>query len=142
MATVLVVEDDALLSKLYTTLLTNHGHKVVVANDGVAGLKMATEEKPNLIMLDIMMPKMNGLQVLDELKKNVATSNIPVVVLTGLSKVNEEKDVLARGASKYLDKAAYDPKVVAEMIDQLVKVDPDGAPTVTPVAPAQPKAEV
>lgn len=152
MGKVLVVEDDALLSKLYNTLISKYGHQVVVAGDGDDGLKKASTEKPDLIMLDIMMPKMNGLQVLDALRKNPATQLIPVIVLTGLSKVNEEKDVLARGATRYYDKGENDPKQVADVVNQMLSEKAQAitaAPVQTPVvsqpvpaAPATPQPMV
>ncbi len=121
MAKVLVVEDDALLSKLYHSMLTNAGYTVVNAENGEEGVAMATKEKPDVMILDVMMPKMNGLQVLDALKKDPVTKGIPVIVLTGLKKVNEEKDVIARGAMYYLDKGEFDPKRVADLIKQVLE---------------------
>ncbi len=120
MGRILVVEDDALLSKLYRTLIEKTGQEVIVANDGDQGFALARTHKPDLIVLDIMMPKMNGLQVLDALKKDPVTVNIPVMVLTGLSQVNQGKDVLARGASMYFDKSETDPKRVAEIVSEAV----------------------
>jgi len=73
------------------------------------------------MILDVMMPKMNGLQVLDVLKKDPTTKGIPVIVLTGLKKVNEEKDVIARGATYYLDKGEFDPKRVADLIKKVLE---------------------
>lgn len=113
---ILLVEDDTLLVKMYATILTNNGFEVVTAGDGEEALQLVRTQKPALVMMDIMMPKMNGLQALDAIRNDPAVAKIPVIMLTGLSKVNEEKDVLARGANLYLDKSKYDPKDVMEKI--------------------------
>ena len=77
--------------------------------------------------MDIMMPKINGLQALDQLKKDPETKAIPVIVFTNLANVNDEHDVLARGALKYVDKSQYDPRKVVELIKEVLATLPVAA---------------
>ena len=104
MARILVADDDPLSIKLLNFRLRSVGHEVISAVDGGEALEIATREKPDLVLLDIMMPVMNGFQVLRKLKLQEETKNIPVIMLT--SKV-QEKDVvfgLEAGAEDYITK--------------------------------------
>lgn len=120
MAKVLIVEDDALMSRLYQKIFKFEKYEVDTASNGEEGLKKATEGKPNLILLDIMMPKMNGLQVLDKLKANPDTKKIPVVMLTNLAGDKDAETALAKGAVKYIIKSEHEPKEVADMVKQII----------------------
>ncbi len=104
MARILVADDDPLSIKLLNFRLRSVGHEVVFAVNGGEALEIATREKPDLVLLDIMMPVMNGFQVLRKLKSQEETKNISVIMLT--SKV-QEKDVvfgLEAGAEDYITK--------------------------------------
>ncbi len=104
MARILVADDDPLSIKLLDFRLRSVGHEVIFAVNGGEALEIATREKPDLVLLDIMMPVMNGFQVLRKLKSQEETKNIPVIMLT--SKV-QEKDVvfgLEVGAEDYITK--------------------------------------
>lgn len=117
--TILLVEDDEFLAELYATKLTLEGYKVYLAIDGLKGLKMAKEKKPALILLDILLPKMDGFTVLAELKKDPKAKNIPVVLLTNLSQRSEVKRGLDLGAVDYLIKAHFMPSEVVAKIKRL-----------------------
>jgi DNA-binding response OmpR family regulator len=80
---VLVVEDDPSVRGLLQTLLAAQGYRVAVADDGLAGLVKASSARPALILLDLMMPDLGGLRVLEELRSDPALSSVPVVVVTG-----------------------------------------------------------
>ena len=104
MARILVADDDPLSIKLLNFRLSSVGHEVIFAVNGGEALEIATREKPDLVLLDIMMPVINGFQVLRKLKSQEETKNIPVIMLT--SKV-QEKDVvfgLEAGAEDYITK--------------------------------------
>ena len=104
MARILAADDDPLSIKLLNFRLRSVGHEVISAVNGGEALEIATREKPDLVLLDIMMPVMNGFQVLRKLKSQEETKNIPVIMLT--SKV-QEKDVvfgLETGAEDYITK--------------------------------------
>ncbi len=109
---ILLVEDDPMLTELYETKLEMEGYQVTVVTDGEAGLKQAKKLKPDLILLDIMLPKLNGFAVLKELKANRGTVTIPVIVLTNLGGEkadNDKKLALGLGASQFLVKTFHLP---------------------------------
>lgn len=104
------------MSRMYTKIFTFEKYDIDVAGDGEEGLKKAKSVKPTLILLDIMMPKMNGLQVLEKLKADASTKMIPVVVLTNLSGQADAEAALKLGAVKYIVKSEYKPEEVAKMV--------------------------
>lgn len=120
MAKILIVEDDVLISTMYKDILTFDKYDVVTAGDGQEGLEKAVTEKPTLILLDIMMPKMNGLEFLEKLKSNPETKEIPVIVMTNLSGDHDAQAALTKGAVKYIVKSKYTPKEVAKMVKEIL----------------------
>jgi len=109
---ILLVEDDPMLTELYQTKLEMEGFRVSVANDGEAGLKQAGVLKPDLMLLDIMLPKLNGFEVLKSVKKDPATQAIPVIVLTNLGGAKADSDkqlALSLGAREFLVKTFHLP---------------------------------
>lgn len=141
MAKVVVVEDDVLLAKMYVKLLNFEQHEVVVANDGETALDTIKQEKPDIVLMDVMMPKMNGLQALDALKQDPVTANVPVVVMSNLVNVNDPNEVLARGAVKYVDKSMYDPKKISQLVTEVLSGQtPQQATNLTEQAPQEPTA--
>jgi CheY-like chemotaxis protein len=103
MQTILLVEDSKFLRIATERVLTKAGYLVICAADGVEALRIAEKSVPNLIILDMLLPKLSGPEVLQSLKKNVITADIPVLVLSSLSKKNEEK-LLGAGAAAFLEK--------------------------------------
>ena len=101
---ILLVEDSKFLRLATGRALTRAGYEVSFAGDGDEALLMAREKLPDLILLDMMLPKMSGLEVLKALKKEPATATIPIVVLTGLSQTNAER-LRGDGALAFLTKA-------------------------------------
>jgi two-component system sensor histidine kinase/response regulator len=81
---VLLIEDDALVADMYRLALVAAGRTVIVATDGEQGLRMASEEDPDFIVLDIRLPKLNGLEVLSHLRTNPTTSDKPVIILSNV----------------------------------------------------------
>jgi DNA-binding response OmpR family regulator len=120
MAKILIVEDDPLISRMYQKIFTFEKFEVDVAANGEEGLIKATSFNPTLILLDVMMPKMNGLQVLEKLKSNDSTKNIPIVMLTNLAGQQDAETALAKGAVKYIIKSEYEPKEVVEMVKEVL----------------------
>ena len=121
MAKILIVEDDPLISRLYEKIFTFEKYEVSLAPDGQEGLDKARLEKPTLILLDIMMPKMNGLQVLERLKADPETKKIPVVILTNLAGEKDAETALTKGAVKYIVKSEHDPKQITDMVKEILK---------------------
>ncbi len=120
MAKILIIEDDPLMSRMYAKIFSFEGFEVEIAADGEEGLAKVRSTKPTLLLLDIMMPKMNGLEVLDRLKADPETKSIPVVMLTNLAGQQDAEKALAKGAVKYIIKSEYDPKQVANMVKEIL----------------------
>lgn len=116
MAKILVIEDDALLSRMYQTIFVTNNYEVDVAVDGEEGLVKARKGRPTLILLDIMMPKLNGMEVLERLKSDPELRDIPVVILTNLAGNNDVQTALKLGAVRYIIKSENRPKQVEEIV--------------------------
>ena len=104
MARVLIVEDNPANMKLATFLLQSAGHTVLSATDAEAGLTLARGEQPNLILMDIQLPGMDGLEATGLLKRDEATSAIPVIALTTLAMKGDEERIRAAGCDGYVAK--------------------------------------
>jgi len=111
---VLVVDDEESVREVYKKEFTTNKFDVVVAADGEEGLLKAAEEVPNIILLDIMLPKMSGIDVLKALKQNPLTKDIPVLLLTNLGEETIIKEGFDLGADGYLLKVSYTPAQVVE----------------------------
>lgn len=105
MQTVLLVEDSRFLRISTERTLSRAGYRVVNAGDGEEALQVINNELPDLVLLDMMLPKLSGPDVLQAIKKNSATAAIPVIVLSGLSQKNEEK-LISAGAAAFLEKGS------------------------------------
>ena len=117
---ILLVEDDEFLSELYATKLNLEGFEVLSAVDGKKGLKLAQDKHPDVVLLDIILPKLDGFEVLQALKGDPATKEIPIILLTNLSQRDEVKRGLGLGAADYLIKAHFMPSEVVKKIKALV----------------------
>ncbi|HEY0776639.1 MAG TPA: response regulator [Gemmatirosa sp.] len=104
MASVLVVEDNAANMKLTRFLLESAGHTVLAASDAEAGLTLARDERPALILMDIQLPGMDGLQATALLKQDAVTRDIPVIALTALAMKGDEERIRAAGCDGYVAK--------------------------------------
>jgi two-component system cell cycle response regulator DivK len=104
MATVLIVEDNPANMTLATFLLKSAGYAVLSATDAEAGLTLARTEQPDLVLMDIQLPGMDGLEACAILKKNVATRDIPVIALTALAMKGDEERIRAAGCDGYIAK--------------------------------------
>jgi two-component system cell cycle response regulator DivK len=104
MAKVLIIEDNAANMSLAVFLLESAGHTVLSATDAEAGLTLARAEQPDLILMDIQLPGMDGLEATAVLKRNAATSAIPVIALTALAMKGDEKRIRAAGCDGYIAK--------------------------------------
>ena len=120
MTKILITEDDPLMSRMYQKIFTFEGFEVIMAEDGQDGLDKIRSEKPTLVMLDVMMPNLNGFEVLDKLKADPETKAIPVVMLTNLSSQQDAENAMLKGAVKYIVKSEHDPKQVADMIKEIL----------------------
>lgn len=137
----LAIEDDALVSRMYSKALAFEGFKVHLAPNGRQGLEIAHKIKPDIILLDIMMPKMNGLEVLERIKADPALKSIPVIILTNLSGTVDAQNALKLGAKAYLVKSEYKPKDIARKVKGYLpkKADPQASKPPTSQPASKPK---
>ena len=117
---ILLVEDDSFLLGMYATKFEMENFKVIMAEDGEKAVRLALKESPDIILLDIILPKINGFEVLRRLKANSAIAHIPVVLLTNLSQQDEIEQGLRMGAEDYLIKAHFMPSEVVDKIKKLL----------------------
>ena len=120
---ILVIEDEETLRRAMTEFLTEEKFSVASAEDGEKGLAMAVSEKPDLILLDIILPKLDGYEVLAGIKKDEKTKNIPVILLTNLESVEDIQKAFERGATTYLIKSDYKLEDVAGKIREILKME-------------------
>ncbi len=118
---ILIIEDDFFVRDLYDRELTRDGFKISTAEDGAEGLLKTVKEKPDLILLDIMLPKMSGLDVLKKVKEKEEVKEIPVVLLTNLGQDNVIREGFSLGAVGYLIKAAYTPSQIIEEVKKFLE---------------------
>jgi len=118
---ILIVEDDAFLIEIYSTKLDLEGFTTLQATSGERGLEIAKKEKPDIMLLDILLPKLDGFDVLKMLQKDEETKNIPVILLTNLSQKEDVHRGLELGAKDYLIKAHFMPSEVIKKIKAVMK---------------------
>lgn len=119
---VLLIEDEEVLSNMYDTKFKMEGFEVTKALDGETGLKLAQEAKPDLILLDIIMPKLDGFSVLKKLKEDSQLKDIPVVLLTNLGQDEDVKKGNQLGVLGYLVKANTTPAQVVDRVKEFLKI--------------------
>lgn len=118
--TILLVEDDEMLHTMYTQKFTKEGYEVLSAFNGAEGIQIAEEKKPAIILLDIIMPKMDGFVALKKLKKNDETKDIPVILLTNLGQEEDIRKGKELGATDYFIKANHTPQEVVEKVKEVI----------------------
>jgi len=118
---VLIVDDEEGVLAMYKIKLEMEGFSVFTALDGQTALEMISKNKPDVILLDIIMPKLNGFDILKILKSDKETANIPVFLLTNLPQESGGEKGKELGAAGYLVKADYEPAVLAGMIKEVIK---------------------
>ena len=141
MSKVMVVEDDASLREIYSIRITAEGYEVVSAGDGEEALATAVREKPDLILSDVMMPKISGFDMLDILRSTPETANIKVVMMTALSAEDQRQRGERLGADRYLVKSQVGIEDVVNTIHEVLgdrATEP--APAESTATPAQPVA--
>src|SRR3990167_7253697 len=116
---ILIVEDDTFLAGIYANKFEREGFEVLLSIDGELGLQSAKKNKPDIILLDVLLPKLDGFEVLEKIKAEAATRAIPVVLLTNLGQKEDVDKGLKLGAADYLIKAHFMP---AETVDKVKRV--------------------
>lgn len=118
---ILLIEDDDIMSRMYKKLFTYKGYDINVAENGEEGFRKAKQFKPDLILLDVMMPKMNGFETLDKLKTEAKTKNIKVILLSNLGLQEELDKAIKKGAIKYVIKNENSPSEVLEIVNSFLR---------------------
>src|SRR3990167_10792388 len=113
---ILVIDDEEAVLKMYKEKLDSEGFETLTASDGTAGLELIRTKKPDLVLLDIIMPKYNGLDVLKDIKADGKMKTTPVYLLTNLPEDSSEDKAKALGASGYFVKAHFEPQTLADEI--------------------------
>ena len=115
---ILLIEDEKIMVGLLRKKLTKEGYDVSVAWDGKEGLKKARKESPNLILLDIIMPKMGGFEVMEEIAKDKELKKIPIIIVSNSGQPVELERAKELGVKDWLIKTEFDPQ---EVLDKVIK---------------------
>ncbi len=134
MTKILLVEDDQSLREIYGIRLTAEGYEIASAGDGEAALALAVKERPDLIISDVMMPKISGFDMLDILRSTPETANIKVIMMTALSADDQKARGESLGADRFLVKSQVGIEDVVNAVHEVLN-DANGAPTTTATAP-------
>ena len=113
---ILVIDDEEAVLKMYKEKLDSEGFETLTASDGTAGLELIRTKKPDLVLLDIIMPKYNGLDVLKDIKADGQIKTTPVYLLTNLPEDSSEDKAKALGAAGYFVKAHFEPQTLVDEI--------------------------
>ena len=138
MSKILIVEDDAFLRKAYVNVLTKEGFEVDFAATGTEALEKATAHEPDLIILDMLMPQMNGIEFLKTYDIKNKHPRVKVIVFSNMSIAETVNEAIALGASNYKTKAFFSPREMVQLIRDTLAGETMAAPT--PPAAEEPKA--
>lgn len=119
--TILIIEDDKFLRELIAGKLTKEGYKISEAIDGEEGIRKIRDEKPDLILLDLILPGIDGFEVLSRMEKEPSIAKIPVIILSNLGQREDVERGLKMGAVDYLIKAHFTPREVIDKIKAVLK---------------------
>ena len=118
MRNILFIEDEAVMQKAVSEFLGAKGYRVISALDGELGINLARQNPPDLILLDIILPKKSGFDVLEDLKKDEKTQSIPIIVLTNLSQMSDVSKMMEMGITTYLVKSEQSLQNIANIVEQ------------------------
>ena len=121
MKKIFIVEDEKILGEMYESALESQGFEIKIIRDGESAIQEVKKEKPDLILLDLLLPKINGEEVLKNLKSEPETKNIPVFILTNYDTPEDRKMGNNLGAEKYILKTSITPKEIGEMVEKRLK---------------------
>lgn len=117
---VMIVEDDVFIRDIYQVKFSQEGFEVIVAEDGIKALEKLKEVTPDIILLDIIMPYMNGIEVLKNIKSNDLLKNIPIIMLTNISEKEKVSEGMELGVQDYLIKSHFTPSEVVHKVNALL----------------------
>lgn len=114
--TILIVEDEPGFRRTYSDLFKHYGHSVLEAGDGREGLRMACSENPDLVLLDLVLPELSGYELLEKLRQDPKTKDLPVIIFSVLGEQTDIQKALDLGANDYIIKGFYSPGEVLQKI--------------------------
>lgn len=117
---ILLVEDEKTLREMYSLKLTKEGYEVTAAEDGEQAVELAKSSKPDLVLLDVILPKVDGFAVLEELRKTKGFAKTPIIMLTNLGQKEDLAKGKEAGATDYLIKADTTPAGIAKKVEEVV----------------------
>ena len=120
MKKILIIEDDPFLSEMYAAKLNQNDFQTEVATDGKSGLAKIKADKPDLVLLDIVLPKMDGFEILKAIKGDPKFKDVPIVLLTNLGQKSEVEKGLSLGADEYIIKAHFTPTAVVAKVKEIL----------------------
>jgi DNA-binding response OmpR family regulator len=115
-----IIEDEPSIRELYTIKLQNEGYKVISAVDGVEGLELVRAQKPNLVLLDLLMPHMNGDEMLTAMRKEFWGRDTKVIILTNVSRLEAPESLMSMNISRYVVKAEHTAGQVADIVKEVL----------------------
>jgi len=118
---ILIIEDDKFLRELIAQKLIKEGYNIVEAVDGEKGIKSVKDEKPDLVLLDLILPGIDGFEVLSKIKEDPVLSQVPVIILSNLGQKDDIERGLKIGAADYLIKAHFTPGEIIEKVKTILK---------------------
>jgi len=116
---ILIIEDDKFLRELISQKLVKEGYEISEAVDGEKGIEAVIKEKPDLVLLDLILPGINGFEVLARIKSDPKVSQIPVIILSNLGQKDDIERALKMGATDYLIKAHFTPPEIVEKVNKV-----------------------
>lgn len=120
MSKILIVEDDPLIVKIYSTRLKADGHEIFTAENGEDGIRQAIQHEPDLVVLDVMMPRMDGFGVLQKIRSDERLAKTPIIMYSNLSNEDEIQRAKKMGATEFIVKANLSPnQVIAKLKEYL-----------------------
>lgn len=122
MTTIFLIEDDPFLIDVYSAKLKEVGFEVDIATSGEEGIRKIKQKKPDLLLLDIVLPGANGWEIIERIRKDEAIKDLKIVILSNLTEKDEVEKGLWLGADKYLIKAHFTPSQIVEEIKKILSV--------------------
>lgn len=125
MKKILIVEDDPMLVEIYQRKFSDDGYEVVTAITGAEVLKKIKTEKPELVLLDLVLPEEDGFHVLEKIRKDPNTKNMKVIIFSNLSQQEDQERAAELGAQGFLTKSDYTPAEMVEAVQKILKINSD-----------------
>ena len=118
--TILLIEDEFGFRRIYTSVFTYAGYDVLDAEDGEKGFQMALKHRPSIVLLDLLLPQMNGFEVLKKIRETDEIKTMPVIILSALGEEREIAMGLSMGANDYLIKGSSNPKEILDKVQEIL----------------------